>query len=41
MTKAISIFVYDKEVYKIGIKRWRVDCHQDQQGGACGVVGVE
>ena len=24
MTKAISIFVYDKEDYKIAIKRWRV-----------------
>ena len=24
MTKAISIFIYDKEVYKIAIKRWRI-----------------
>ena len=24
MTKAISMFVYDKEVYKIAIERWRI-----------------
>ena len=24
MTKVISIFVYDKEVYKIAIKQWRI-----------------
>ena len=26
MTKAISIFVYGKGVYKIAIKRWRIAC---------------